>query len=202
MVLGARKDRGVRFYLTWHLEFKNGIFGVRSQVKSKYHYAKICVFWVTKFKFWLQHFTWNSRFGIQNVQLGKIWPRRFNGLAKTKLEPKFEVSISKNIDLAQQCTLQKVWKILLSPLISWEGLCWFYKVPAKNMKSFSQKNNSSLNHQIKIKYYLSKLFSERFLPAILNCGDWASISSYPIKKIEKIKERLRIKIHLDFMQLL
>ena len=113
MVLGARKDRGVRFFLTWHLKVKNGIFQVRSQVKSKYHYAKICVFWVTKFKFWLQHFTWNSRFGIQNVQLGKIWPRRFNGLAKTKLEPKFEVSISKNIDLAQQCTLQKVWKILL-----------------------------------------------------------------------------------------
>ena len=32
------------------------------------------------------------RFGIQNVKLGKIWPLRFNGLEKTKLEPKFEVS--------------------------------------------------------------------------------------------------------------
>jgi hypothetical protein len=30
------------------------------------------------------------------------------------LEPKFEVSISKNKDLVQQCTFQKVWKIALS----------------------------------------------------------------------------------------
>jgi len=29
-------------------------------------------------------------------------------------EPKFEVSNSKNKDLAQQCIFQKVWKILLS----------------------------------------------------------------------------------------
>ena len=54
MVLGAHKDRGVRFYLTWCLEFKNGIFQVQSQVKSRYHYAEICVFCVTDFKFWLE----------------------------------------------------------------------------------------------------------------------------------------------------
>ena len=47
------------------------------------------------------------------MQLGKIWPRRFNGLEKTKLEPKFEVSISKNKETGQQCTYQKVWEILL-----------------------------------------------------------------------------------------
>jgi hypothetical protein len=29
------------------------------------------------------------------------------------VEPKFEVSISKNKDLVQQCTYQKVWKIAL-----------------------------------------------------------------------------------------
>ena len=57
--------------------------------------------------------SWNSHFGVQNVKLGKIWPRRFNGLEKTKLEPKFEVSISKNKETGQQCSYQKVWKILL-----------------------------------------------------------------------------------------
>ena len=67
------------------------------------------------------HFTWNSHFGIQNVKLGKIWPRRFNGLKKTKLEPKFEVSISKNKETGQQCSYQKIWKILLliSELLNW-----------------------------------------------------------------------------------
>ena len=53
-------------------------------------------------------------FWVQNVKLGKNRPRHFNGLEKTQLEPKFEVSTSKNKSLAQQCNLQKVWKILLS----------------------------------------------------------------------------------------
>ena len=48
------------------------------------------------------------RFGIQNVKLGKIWPRRFNGLKKMKLEPKFEVSISKNKETGQQSSYQKI----------------------------------------------------------------------------------------------
>ena len=61
----------------------------------------------------LLHFTWNSRFVVQNVKLGKIWPRIFNGLEKTKLEPKFEVSISKNIETGQQSSYQKIWKIAL-----------------------------------------------------------------------------------------
>ena len=51
------------------------------------------------------------RFGVQNVKLGKIWPRRFNGLKKMKLEPKFEVSISKNKETGQQSGYQKIWKI-------------------------------------------------------------------------------------------
>ena len=59
-------------------------------------------------------YTWNSRFVVQNVKLGKIWPCRFNGLKKTKLEPKFEVSISKNIETGQQSSYQKIWKIALS----------------------------------------------------------------------------------------
>ena len=62
------------------------------------------------------HFTWNSHFGIWNFKLGKIWPRRFNWLDKTKLEPKFEVSISKNKKTGQQCSYQKIWKILLLDL--------------------------------------------------------------------------------------
>ena len=37
-----------------------------------------------------------------------------NKIKKISKEPKFEVSNSKNKDLAQQCNLQKVWKILLS----------------------------------------------------------------------------------------
>ena len=53
------------------------------------------------------------RFGVQNVKLGKIGPRRFIGLEKTKLDLKFEGPISKNKDLVTQCTLQKVWKIAL-----------------------------------------------------------------------------------------
>ena len=51
---------------------------------------------------------------VQNVQLGKIGPCRFNGLEKTKLEPKFEVSSSKNKKSVQQSLYQKIWKILLS----------------------------------------------------------------------------------------
>ena len=50
---------------------------------------------------------------VQNIKLGKIGPAHFNGLEKTQLEPKFEVSSSKNKNLAQQCNLQKIWKILL-----------------------------------------------------------------------------------------
>ena len=53
-------------------------------------------------------------FWVQNVKLGKNRPRHFNGLEKTQLEPKFEVSSSKDKNLAQLRILQKVWKILLS----------------------------------------------------------------------------------------
>ena len=80
----------------------------------------------------LLHFTWNSRFVVQNVKLGKIWPRRFNGLEKTKLEPKFEVSISKNIETGQQSSYQKIWKIALCYSACLNGppeksiLNWFY----------------------------------------------------------------------------
>ena len=52
-------------------------------------------------------------FWVQNVKLGKIWPRRYDGLEKTKLEPKFEVSISKNKETGQQSGYQKIWKIAL-----------------------------------------------------------------------------------------
>ena len=34
---------GSRFYLTWHLKVKNHTFLVKSQVKLKYYYAKICI---------------------------------------------------------------------------------------------------------------------------------------------------------------
>ena len=88
------------------------------QVKCRYHYSKIYVSWDKCMKFWHLDFnwdcTWNMPFWILNVQLGKIWPRRFNGLEKTKLEPKFEVSISKNIETGQQSSYQKIWKIALS----------------------------------------------------------------------------------------
>ena len=53
------------------------------------------------------------RFWVQNVKLGKIRPRHFNGLEKTKLVPKFEVSISKNEKVVQSYVFQKVWKIAL-----------------------------------------------------------------------------------------
>ena len=75
----------------------------------------------------------SSRFVVQNVKLGKIWPRRFNGLKKTKLEPKFEVSISKNKDLVTQCNLQKVWKILLLKEIYF-FLCNVYPVALDRTK--------------------------------------------------------------------
>ena len=52
-------------------------------------------------------------FWVQNVKLGKNRPSHFNGLEKTQLEPKFEVSSSKDKNLVQLCNLQKVWKILL-----------------------------------------------------------------------------------------
>ena len=78
MFLGARKDRGVRFYLTWHLKVKTRIF----QVKSKYQFAKICVFWVTNFKFWLQLCFFEPIKLIQNVKIGQIWPCYFNELKK------------------------------------------------------------------------------------------------------------------------
>ena len=53
-------------------------------------------------------------FWVQNVKLGQIQPRQFNGLKKMRLEPKFEVSISKNEKMVQLYVFQKVWKIALS----------------------------------------------------------------------------------------
>ena len=53
-------------------------------------------------------------FWVQNVKLGQIQPRQFNGLKKTRLEPKFEVSISKNEKMVQLYVFQKVLKIALS----------------------------------------------------------------------------------------
>ena len=49
MPLSLVANWGVGFYLTWHLEFKNGIF----QVKSRYHYAKKFVSWGRYIKFCL-----------------------------------------------------------------------------------------------------------------------------------------------------
>ena len=65
-------------------------------------------------KFWLPALNLGiCRFWVQNVKLGQIRSRHFNGLKKTWLEPKFEISISKNKGFDQKCTYQKVWKILL-----------------------------------------------------------------------------------------
>ena len=52
-------------------------------------------------------------FWVQNVKLGQIQPRQFNGLKKMRLEPKFEVSISKNEKMVQLYVFQKVLKIAL-----------------------------------------------------------------------------------------
>ena len=38
------------------------------------------------------------QFWVQNIKLGKIWPRHFHRLKKTWLEPKFEVFNSRNKD--------------------------------------------------------------------------------------------------------
>ena len=46
MFFQAVKNDGVRFYPNWHLEFKNRLFQVQSQVKSRYHYSNIFVSWV------------------------------------------------------------------------------------------------------------------------------------------------------------
>ena len=52
-----------------------------------------------------------------------------------KLEPEFEVSSSKNKDLAQQCTLQKVWKIALLNLTDGIFETGVYAVPSKSQNS-------------------------------------------------------------------
>ena len=54
------------------------------------------------------------RFWVQNVKLGKIWPCHFDGLEKTYLKPRFEVSISKSKKSGQLCNYQNIWKIALS----------------------------------------------------------------------------------------
>ena len=157
MFFQAVKNDGVRFYPNWHLEFKNRLFQVQSQVKSRYHYSNIFVSWVRqkwgeKCKnhrlYWRasgtylhlipltpRHFSPSPgimsgtsclqlavltcilpqicRFDVQNVKLGKNRPPHFDGLEKTWLEPKFDVSNSKDKNLAQLCFLQKVWKIAL-----------------------------------------------------------------------------------------
>ena len=46
MFFRAGKNGRVRFYPNWCFEFKNGIFQVQSQVKSRYHYAQKMVSWV------------------------------------------------------------------------------------------------------------------------------------------------------------
>ena len=123
MVLRAGKDRGVRIYLTWCLEFKNGIFQVS------------CIY-LKKQKFWYNGTCILSeicRFRIQNVKFGQIWPRRFNGLEKTKLEPKFEVSSSKNKKYVQQSGYQKIWKIALSHLF---GFCFSWTVLVENFVTY------------------------------------------------------------------
>ena len=55
------------------------------------------------------------RFWVQKVKLGQIRPAILTGLKK--LEPKFEVSISKNEKMVQLYVFQKVLKIALSTLI-------------------------------------------------------------------------------------
>ena len=52
-------------------------------------------------------------FWVQNIKLGKNRPRHYNGLEKMQLEPKFEVSSSKNKKSVQQSVFQKIWKIAL-----------------------------------------------------------------------------------------
>ena len=94
-----------------------------------------------------------------------MWPRRFNGLEKTKLEPKFEVSISKNKDLVTQCTFQKVWKILLLSgrffQISWPSqnirtlLYWQSKYYCQDVKRcfkifHSVQDGNRNNHFVKL----------------------------------------------------
>ena len=90
-------------------KIKNGLF----QFKSRYRYTKMylvcgrlrgCVHYLE----WAQ---WDTcilpeicHFWVQNVKLGKNRPCHFNGLEKTQLEPKFEVSSSKDKNLAQLCT--------------------------------------------------------------------------------------------------
>ena len=94
---------------------------VQSHVKSRYHYAKKLVSWVSDFKFCLQFFLHNGtcilpeicQKGVQNVKLGKIWHPHFNGLKKTYLEPKFHIHNLKNKKSGQQSSYQKIWKILL-----------------------------------------------------------------------------------------
>ena len=95
-------------------------------------------------------------FWVQNVKLGKNRPRHFNGLEKTQLEPKFEVSSSKDKNLAQLCIFQKVWKILLSYL---QDICTFW--------------NCILQVSISIftKYFFNFMLSSNslFFPLKLSC---------------------------------
>ena len=72
MVLRADTDRGVRFYLTWCLEFKNGTFQV------SYIYLKKQRFWYNGTCILPEM----CRFRIQNVKFGQIRPHHFNGLKK------------------------------------------------------------------------------------------------------------------------
>ena len=102
------------------------------------------------------HFTWNSHFGVRNVKLIKIWPRGFNWLKKTKLEPKFEVSISKNKETGQQCSYQKIWKILLS-----KGILIFVSGQKNflftNLQVCRQGFSSICSHEKKTKMYFEIL---------------------------------------------
>ena len=73
-------------------------------------------------------------FWVQNIKLGKIWPCRFNRLKKTKLEPQYGVSSSKNKDLVTQSVFQNVWKILL-----WNWTWKFQLFYLEKKKSFIPK---------------------------------------------------------------
>ena len=74
-LLAQKNNAGAKISRTYHKKqrfWHNGTWILPGIV------PKICSFW------------------ILNVILSKIWPHHFNGLQKTWLEPKFEVSNSKN----------------------------------------------------------------------------------------------------------
>ena len=116
MVLRARKDRGVRFYLTWCLEFKNGIFQVT------------CIY-LKKQRFWYNGTCLYLKYAVLTSKMSswvKSDPPILTGSRKRSWSQNLR-SISKNKDLVTQCTFQKVWKIaLVTGTIS--GVNYIYKL--------------------------------------------------------------------------